>query len=84
MKLQVRVRLVFRTAAATKAAYLALKPDNVGFPKGLRMTMKSHADFLELMFYSTARVGTLASTIDEVLEKIQVTEELARKVKLLK
>ncbi len=84
MNLRVRVRLVFRTTAATKAAYQALKPDNVGFPKGLRMTMRSRAGILELMFYSTVRVGTLASTVDEVLEKIQVTEELARKVKLLK
>ncbi len=81
MQLSVRVKVVFGDADAARVAHVALRPDNVGLPEGLDMSMKREGRVLTVAFCSKRDVNTLASTVDEVLEKIQVSHEVMSRVK---
>ncbi|MBI4258914.1 MAG: hypothetical protein HY619_08155, partial [Thaumarchaeota archaeon] len=81
MKIRVEVRVLFESSVVAKAAYLALEPDNVGIPKGLNIRMKKEGKILDVSVYSEAGVRTLIATVDEILEKIYLSQEVVGEVK---
>lgn len=67
----------FSSAAQAQAAVKALIPDNVNMPKGLSIEMFSKGSVVYVeMNCKGVPMGTVASTLDEVLEHLSV----ARKV----
>ena len=67
----IRARLVFRGREAETAAK-AVKPDNLP-----NMILESGAEQLSLQF-STERIGTLLSTVDDLLMNIKIAEETVK------
>ena len=74
---EAKVSVAFLSAAQARAAVKALIPDNVNMPEGLtiRIFSKGRAVVVKLSARSVP-AGTIASTMDEVLEHLSV----ARKV----
>jgi len=64
----IRARLVFRGREA-EAAAKAVEPDNLP-----NMALDVEADRLTLQF-STEKIGTLLSTVDDLLMNIKIAEE---------
>ena len=71
------IELNFSNKSEINAVMKALIPDNINFPNGLQMNMFSNKNTLHLDFicYSDG-IGTLASTIDEILEHISIAEKV--------
>ncbi len=67
----IRARLVFRGREAETAAK-AVKPDNLP-----NMILDVEADRLALQF-STEKIGTLLSTVDDLLMNIKIAEETVK------
>ena len=66
-----RARLVFRGREA-EAAAKAVEPDNLP-----NMALDVEADRLTLQF-STEKIGTLLSTVDDLLMNIKIAEETVK------
>ena len=67
----IRACLVFRGREAETAAK-AVKPDNLP-----NMILDVEADRLALQF-STEKIGTLLSTVDDLLMNIKIAEEIVK------
>jgi len=67
----IRARLVFRGREA-EAAAKAVEPDNLP-----NMALDVEADRLTLQF-STEKIGTLLSTVDDLLMNIKIAEEIVK------
>ncbi|HQE97690.1 MAG TPA: KEOPS complex subunit Pcc1 [Methanothrix sp.] len=67
----IRARLVFRGREA-EAAAKAVEPDNLP-----NMALDVEADRLTLQF-STEKIGTLLSTVDDLLMNIKIAEETVK------
>jgi len=67
----IRARLVFRGREAETAAK-AVEPDNLP-----NMILDVEADRLALQF-STEKIGTLLSTVDDLLMNIKIAEETVK------
>ena len=67
----IRARLVFRGREA-EAAARAVEPDNLP-----NMILESEAGQLSLRF-STEKIGTLLSTVDDLLMNLKIAEETLR------
>ncbi len=52
---------------------MALAPDNVDFPPGLTLSIKSTDNRLVVDFEARGSMGALISSIDEVLEHITIS-----------
>jgi hypothetical protein len=72
------IELNFSNKSEINAVMKALMPDNINFPNGLKMNMFSNNNTLHLDFicYGCGGIGTLASTIDEILEHISIAEKV--------
>lgn len=71
------IELNFSNKSELSAVMKALIPDNINFPNGLQMNMFLNDNTLHLDFrcYNVG-IGTLASTIDEILEHISIAEKV--------
>ena len=67
----IRARLVFRGREA-EAAAKAVEPDNLP-----NMALDVEAEQLTLQF-STEKIGTLLSTVDDLLMNIKIAEEIVK------
>lgn len=71
------IELNFSNKSEVNAVMKALIPDNINFPNGLQMNMFSNNNTLHLDFIcDSGDIGTLASTIDEILEHISIAEKV--------
>jgi hypothetical protein len=75
--IEVEAEVPFSSIAEAKTAVKALIPDNVNFPKGLSMKLFSRGSSvaIELKGKNIA-MGTLLSTLDEVLEHISIAKKV--------
>ncbi len=75
MSLTCKVRIVLDDMPRKRALAVqrALAPDNVDFPENLTMRMENTDNKLVLYFEATDSMKSLISTIDEVLEHVQVS-----------
>ena len=72
LKCQVQVTLNNISEEMAQTVIKALEPDNVNFPKGLSLEMKNVDGRLVFDFTSQVDMKSLVSTVDEVIEHIQV------------
>ena len=56
----------------------ALEPDNVNFPKGLSLEIKEKENQLVFYFSNEGDMRTLISTVDEVLEHVNLSMEVIK------
>ena len=74
MSLTCQVQVILNNISKKKADAVkkALEPDNVNFPKGLRLYVENIDNKLIFNFESKENMKQLVGTIDEVLEHIQL------------
>ena len=74
MSLTCKVQVILNNLSKEKAETVkkALEPDNVNFPKGLSLYIENIDNKLVFNFESKENMRKLISTIDEVLEHVQV------------
>ena len=74
MSLKCQVQIVLNNLPEKKLETVrkALEPDNVKFPENLTLQVENVDNKLVFNFQSQDNMNTLISTIDEVLEHIQV------------
>lgn len=72
LKCQVQVTLSNISKQKAQAVKTALEPDNVDFPENLSLEMKNIDNKLVFDFKSQGDMKKLISTVDEVMEHIQV------------
>ena len=68
----VRITINNISPQKAKAVKRALEPDNVNFPENLSLQMENVDNKLVFIFQGQDNMKKLISTIDEVLEHIQV------------
>ena len=69
---QVQITLNNLSKEKAKTVKRALEPDNVNFPEGLSLYVENIDNKLVFNFESKENIRKLISTIDEVLEHVQV------------
>ena len=74
MSLTCQVQVVLSNISKEKAETVkkALEPDNVDFPEGLSLYVENIDNKLVFNFESKKNMKQLTSTVDEVMEHIQV------------
>ena len=74
MSLTCQVQVILNNLSKEKAETVkrALEPDNVNFPEGLSLYVENIDNKLVFNFESKENMRKLISTIDEVLEHVQV------------
>ncbi|MBI2111832.1 MAG: KEOPS complex subunit Pcc1 [Thermoproteota archaeon] len=74
MSLTCQVQVILNNLSKEKAETVkrALEPDNVNFPEGLSLYVENIDNKLVFNFESKENMKKLISTIDEVLEHVQV------------
>ena len=74
MSLTCQVQIILNNISQKKAQTVkkALEPDNVNFPKGLSLYVENIDNKLVFNFESKKNMKQLTSTVDEVMEHIQV------------
>jgi tRNA threonylcarbamoyladenosine modification (KEOPS) complex Pcc1 subunit len=74
MSLTCQIQIILNNLSKEKAETVkrALEPDNVNFPKGLSLYVENIDNKLVFNFESKENMRKLISTVDEVLEHVQV------------
>ena len=74
MSLKCQVQVVLNNISKEKAQAVkkSLEPDNVNFPENLSLEIKNIDDKLVFDFKSKENMKKLISTVDEIMEHIQV------------
>ena len=74
MSLTCQVQVILNNISKEKAETVkkALEPDNVDFPEGLSLNVENVDNKLVFNFESKKNMKQLISTVDEVMEHIQV------------
>jgi len=74
MSLTCQVQVILNNISKEKAETVkkALEPDNVDFPEGLSLYVENVDNKLVFNFESKKNMKQLTSTVDEVMEHIQV------------
>lgn len=75
MSLTCQVEITLNNISKEKAETVknALEPDNVDFPDGLSLSIENIDNKLVFNFQSRNNMKSLISTIDEVLEHVQIS-----------
>ena len=74
-RIQIVITLTTASPRHAKSIVKALIPDNVNFPKGLSLDMKSQGPAV-VVNLTGADALTLLSTLDEVLEHVSISEKV--------
>jgi len=74
MSLTCQVQVILNNISKEKAETVkkALEPDNIDFPEGLSLNVENVDNKLVFNFESKKNMKQLTSTVDEVMEHIQV------------
>jgi tRNA threonylcarbamoyladenosine modification (KEOPS) complex Pcc1 subunit len=74
MSLTCQVQIILNDISKEKAETVnkALEPDNVNFPEGLSLCVQNADNKLIFNFESRKNMKHLTSTVDEVMEHIQI------------
>lgn len=75
MSLTCQVQVILNNISREKAETVkkALEPDNVDFPEGLSLYVENIDNKLVFNFESKKNMKQLTSTVDEVMEHIQIS-----------
>lgn len=74
MSLTCKIQIALNNLSSEKAVAIkkALEPDNIDFPKDLSLEIENLGDQLVVSFKNRGDTKKLISTVDEVLEHIQL------------
>ena len=74
MSLTCKIQIMLNSLSTEKAVAIkkALEPDNINFPKDLSLEIENLGDQLVVSFKNRGDTKKLISTVDEVLEHIQL------------
>ena len=74
MSLTCKIQIALNSLSSEKAIAVkkALEPDNINFPKDLSLEIENLDDQLVVSFKNRGDTKKLISTVDEVLEHIQL------------
>ena len=74
MSLTCKIQITLNSLSSEKAVAIkkALEPDNINFPKDLSLEIENIGDQLVVSFKNRGDTKKLISTVDEVLEHIQL------------
>jgi len=72
------IRLSFRREELAKAIYEAVEPDNKLLPKGLEIRSSIEGRTLSFEVYCDKGLGSLWSTLDDLLACIQTAERVLK------
>ena len=75
-----QIEIVINNISRDKAKVIekALEPDNVDFPQGLNMNIKEKKNQLVFYFSNEGDLKKLISTVDEVLEHVNLSMEVIK------
>ena len=75
-----QIEIVINNISKDKAKVIekALEPDNVNFPQGLSLEIKEKENQLLFSFSSEGDLKKLISTVDEVLEHVNLSMEVIK------
>ena len=75
-----QIEIVINNISKDKAKVIekALEPDNVDFPQGLSLEIKEKENQLLFSFSSEGDLKKLISTVDEVLEHVNLSMEVIK------
>jgi len=77
-KCQIEIAINNISKDKAKVIEKALEPDNVNFPQGLSLEIKEKEDQLLFSFSSEGDLKKLISTVDEVLEHVNLSMEVIK------
>jgi tRNA threonylcarbamoyladenosine modification (KEOPS) complex Pcc1 subunit len=75
-----QIEIVINNISRDKAKVIekALEPDNVDFPQGLSLEIKEKRNQLLFYFSNEGDLRKLISTVDEVLEHVNLSMEIIK------
>ena len=75
-----QIEIVINNISKDKAKVIekALEPDNIDFPKGLSLEIEKKRGQLMFYFSNEGDLQKLISTVDEVLEHVNLSMEVIR------
>ena len=77
-KCQIEISINNISSDKAKVIEKALEPDNVDFPQGLSLTINEKKNQLVFNFSNEGDLRKLISTIDEVLEHVNLSMEVIK------
>ena len=77
-KCQIEIAINNISKDKAKVIEKALEPDNVNFPQGLSLEIKEEENQLLFSFSSEGDLKKLISTVDEVLEHVNLSMEVIK------
>ena len=77
-KCQIKITINNISSDKAKVIEKALEPDNVDFPKGLSLEIKGDKNQLLFHFSNEGDLRKLISTVDEVLEHVNLSIEVIK------
>ena len=77
-KCQIEIAIHNISKEKAKVIEKALEPDNVDFPKGLSLIINQKKNQLIFCFSNTGDLRKLISTVDEVLEHVNLSMEVIK------
>ena len=77
-KCQIEIAINNISREKAKVIEKALEPDNVNFPKGLKLTINEKKNQLVFYFSNEGDIRKLISTVDEVLEHVNLSMEVIK------
>ena len=77
-KCQIEISINNISKDKAKVIEKALEPDNVNFPQGLSLEIKEKENQLLFSFSSEGDLKKLISTVDEVLEHVNLSMEVIK------
>ena len=77
-KCQIEIAINNISKEKAKVIEKALEPDNVDFPQGLSLTINEKKNQLIFCFLNEGNLRKLISTVDEVLEHVNLSMEVIK------
>ena len=73
MKIMVDLSMSFQDEHLLDSVYRSLEPDNIGFPDGIDFKMNRLNKILSFRLVSKNEILSLLSTLDDLIDSIQIT-----------
>jgi hypothetical protein len=70
-----KIDITYKDKKTAAAIQRAITPDNVGAPEGMHIITNLNGNSLEIEVYSERSIGSLISTLDDLLSCIQAAEK---------
>jgi len=70
-----QIQIRYSDERTARAIQRAITPDNIGAPEGMHITALVNENVLEIEVFSDRSIGSLVSTLDDLLSCIQAAEK---------